>query len=249
MATTRRLSDRRVCLLTGASGTLGSEVCRTFRSKYDIAAVYATRLPKFASQYVKPVNPLRASACSDAHSIFAIKADLLDDRDIDRVVEVTLARFGKVDVLVNSAVFSRWASALDTNALIESAMRQLEMNVLVPLKLAVALARQFWRYREVENRSENRNVINVSSSAGVYVYRNPKQIMYSASKAALNYLSCHLAAEFGAIGVRVNALAPNAFPSIVPTRRVAQCVREIDESSMNGEILVVDAAGKVSYSP
>jgi NAD(P)-dependent dehydrogenase (short-subunit alcohol dehydrogenase family) len=244
------ITERRVCLLTGASGTLGSEFCRLFGSKYAIAAVYATRLPKFASQRLNHVDPLRGPVPRKSpNSVYAIRANLFDDGDVGRVVELTLARFGKIDLLVNAAVFSRWASALDTNDLIDSAMQQLEMNVLVPLKLAVTLARQFWRHREGENAAANRNVINVSSSAGVYIYPNAKQIMYSASKAALNYLSCHLADEFAAIGVRVNAVAPNAFPGIVPTRRVAECIHEIDGGDMNGQILVVDKGGETSYSP
>ncbi len=55
--------------------------------------------------------------------------------------------------------------------------------------------------------------MNISSTAGIYIYPGHGQSIYSASKAALNYLSMHMGDEFSSIGVRVNALAPTSFPS------------------------------------
>jgi NAD(P)-dependent dehydrogenase (short-subunit alcohol dehydrogenase family) len=243
-------NGKRVCLLTGASGTLGTEFCRSLRKSYDIAAVCSTRLPSAPSQYsfpMDPLNPTRVSGVTDP--VFAVRADLFDDRDIQRVVELTLARFGRIDLLINAAVYSRWASAVSTNELVDSAPLQFQMNVLVPLKMAVAVAREFWRDRGAENSAANRNIVNVSSTSGVYVYPNADQIVYSASKAALNYLTCHLASEFRTFGVRVNAVAPNAFPAIVPTRRVAQGIQRLDRGALTGQILIMDADGDLLYSP
>lgn len=244
------LSNKRVCLLTGASGTLGTEFCRFFRKHYAIAAVHGTRMPSTPSQYSYTVDPLNPGAASeDPNAVFALQADLADDREIRRVVEVTLARFGRIDLLVNAAGRTRWASAVSTNELINSAPRQFEVNVLAPLKLAVTVARQFWRDRGSENSAANRNIVNVSSSSGVYVYPNPNQVVYSASKAALNYLSCHLATEFQSFGVRVNALAPNTFPGIIPTLRVARGIHRLDRECVTGQILIIDEGGDALYSP
>ena len=160
-----------------------------------------------------------------------------------------MARFEKIDLLVNAAVYSYWAPAVDSNELLDNAMLQFELNVVVPLKLSVLICRSFWRDRQPENRAANRNIINVSSSAGVYVYPNYGQSIYSASKAALNYLSCHMAHEFGQFGIRVNALAPNAFPRNVTTQRVAKSIRRLDQQSMTGQILIVDTGGDQLYAP
>jgi NAD(P)-dependent dehydrogenase (short-subunit alcohol dehydrogenase family) len=251
MAQADDLNDKRVCLFTGASGTLGSEFCRLFSDHYHIAAVCRTRLPTVPSQFSHTVDPLNSdnSGAGDPHQVFVIKSDLFDEREIQRVVELTLARFNRIDILVNAAVHSHWSSAVASNALLESALQQFELNVLVPLKLSVAVARAFWRDRGRENTAAGRNIVNVSSSAGVYVYPNFEQSVYSASKAALNYLTCHLANEFSAFGVRVNALAPNAFPGIVPTRRVAQSIRRFDQEAVSGQILIIDSVGEVLYCP
>jgi NAD(P)-dependent dehydrogenase (short-subunit alcohol dehydrogenase family) len=250
MASTKGVRDKRVCLFTGASGTLGTEFCKLFRERYDIAAVYHTRLPSVPSQYDKWIDPLNADDFStDSNPVFAIKADLFDERQIERVDELTLAHFGCIDFLVNAAVHSVWAAAVDSNALIGCAARQLEMNVLVPLKLSVAIARQFWRDRPTENIAGNRNIVNISSTAGVYVYPNTQQSVYSASKAALNYLTCHLAGEFRIFGVRVNAIAPNAFPGVVQTRRVANCIHRLDKQTVSGQILIIDSGGELLFCP
>src|SRR5262245_24688775 len=146
MAGTGSLNDKRVCLLTGASGTLGAAFCRMFRKRYHIAAVCGKRLPSVPSQYSQTIDALNPSAdVNGSDPVFVIKADLFDEREVPRVVELTLARFGCIDLLVNAAVHSRWAPAVESNELIDSAARQFEMNVIVPLKLSVTVAREFWR--------------------------------------------------------------------------------------------------------
>ncbi|PWJ86908.1 NAD(P)-dependent dehydrogenase (short-subunit alcohol dehydrogenase family) [Mesorhizobium loti] len=240
----------RVCLITGASGRLGAKFCELFRKEYKIAAVYHENIPLLPSQHTEIFDPCKQmSGAGDPDSLFVIKADLFDSAQIDRVVELTLARFGRIDLLINNAVFSHWGSAVDDRMLVDCAMQQFEMNVVVPLRLSVKIASEFWRDKLQENREANRNVINVSSSSGVYIYQNSKQGVYSASKAALNYMSCHLANEFHAFGVRVNAVAPNAFPGIVATEDVARLLNRIDSEAVTGQIVVFDADGELMYSP
>src|SRR5207253_8964681 len=96
----------------------------------------------------------------------------------------------------------------------------LRLNVVAPLALVAEVGRRLWLTDLEENRYRNRCVVNVSSSAGIYVYPGYGQGMYSASKAALNILTRHLAAELEPIGVRANVLAPDAFPGRVPIARV-----------------------------
>lgn len=55
----------------------------------------------------------------------------------------------------------------------------------------------------------NRNVVNLSSTAGLFVYPDLGQSVYAASKAALNHLTYHLASDF--CGFCVGALPPPLF--------------------------------------
>jgi NAD(P)-dependent dehydrogenase (short-subunit alcohol dehydrogenase family) len=151
-----------------------------------------------------------------------------------------LAEYGRIDLLVNAAGIAIWGRILDGDV-VEAAAKQLLLNAVVPLQMAAEVARQFWVVRPDDNRKRNRNIVNVSSSAGVYVYRDSGQSVYAASKAALNHLTCHLAGEFEPIGIRANVLAPDAFPSIVPTEVVAAHIETLDRGSMTGEVVMLPA--------
>src|SRR4051794_15129839 len=96
---------KRVCLLTGAAGIFGDAFCRMARSEFDIAAVCRHRHPQAPSQfqhYRDPLAPGQALA-ENSDPIFTIEADLRKPGEIDRVVDLALARFGRIDLLVNAA--------------------------------------------------------------------------------------------------------------------------------------------------
>jgi NAD(P)-dependent dehydrogenase (short-subunit alcohol dehydrogenase family) len=236
--------DRRVCLLTGAGGTLGDAFCRVYGGQYDIVAVCRRRVPGVASQrewFVDPLEP-DASVPENDVRVYAVHADLERDGEVERVVDLALARFGRVDLLVNNAAYVHLhpPGVVDGDAVLDRVDRHFAVNVGVPLRFATRLAQRFWLHRDLDNRDHNRNIVNVSSRSASRVYPGG-QAVYAASKAALNQLTRHLAAEFGVFGVRVNALAPNNFPSVVRTESVASAIARLDGESATGRILVLDA--------
>lgn len=231
---------RRVCLLTGASGTLGVDFCRRYAAEYDIVGVYGSRLPPVASQLQQPIDPLDPFGYDAADRIFAVQADLMQPGEVERVIELTLARFDRVDLLVNAAARPTLAPMLDGTRLVDAAHLELFMNVVVPLRLATTLATAVWRDPPPVDDEDDRCVVNVSSISGVNIYPGLGQSMYAASKAALNFMTLHMAEEFGSIGVRVNAVAPNSFPSMVATEAVTDAIVRFDQSQTTGCILVLD---------
>ncbi len=240
---------KRVCLLTGASGALGTAFCRAHADKYEIAAVYRTKPPPVVSQRQRLVDPLgEREPGENAHPVFAIQADITERAELARVVELVLARFERIDVLIHAAVRPTWAPILHGRKLLDSAEAQLKLNVLVPLELAALVAREYWQHNEDDNRRANRCIINVSSTAGVKIYKRLGQSIYSASKAAMIFLTRHLADELQSIGVRAHALAPNSFPRLVPTAQVVDGLRQLDQGEMTGKVLVLDRGGAVSLT-
>lgn len=240
-----------MCLLTGAGGTLGNAFCQAYRDQYEIVAVCRHRAPAVASQdewYVDPLAPEAdsltpgAEVPENAHRVFVVRADLERDGEAERVVDIALARYERVDLLVNAAAYARWHAQgfVDGDVLLDSMARHFLLNVEVPLRLATRLAQRFWMHRDLDNRAANRNIVNVSSIAATRVYPGG-QGAYAASKAALNQLTRHLAAEFGEFGVRANALAPNSFPSIVSTESVAKAIARLDGETVTGRVLALDA--------
>ncbi|WP_433681581.1 SDR family NAD(P)-dependent oxidoreductase [Nocardia sp. CA-119907] len=244
-------TERRVCLLTGAGGGLGDVFCRGLYTDYDIIAVCRNRTPAAPSQLEWFVDPLAPElpVPENGSRIFVIKADLTTQGEIERVVDLALARFGHVDLLVNNAAYSRFQplGIVDGDATLDEFEPHFAVNVGVPLRLSARLAQRCWVHALDENRARNRNIVNVSSIAGSRVYPGG-QALYAASKAALNQLTRHIAAEFEEFGVRANAIAPNSFPAAVPTEQVVRAIVELDRGDMTGEVFSVgaeaeDAAG------
>ncbi|WP_280262602.1 SDR family NAD(P)-dependent oxidoreductase [Nocardia wallacei] len=234
--------NRRVCLLTGAGGTLGDAFCRAFHTRYDIVAVCRTRVPAAPSQDEWFIDPLEPSTPlpENASRVFVVRADLSRDGEVERVVDLALAKFGTVDLLVNNAAHTRMQprGVVDGDAALDEFDPHFALNVGVPLRFSTRLAQRLWLHSDAENRARNRNIVNVSSISGSEVYPGG-QAIYAASKAALNQLTRHLAAEFAEFGVRANAIAPNSFPALVPTDQVAASIAELDAGTMTGGVYSV----------
>jgi NAD(P)-dependent dehydrogenase (short-subunit alcohol dehydrogenase family) len=230
--------EPRVCLLTGAGGRLGNEFCTLFAGSFDVAAVTRRRVPAVSDQHRGYFDPCAGTDVPTVEpEIFTIEADLEDPTSCERIVELTLARFGRIDLLVNAAADVRY-ERLTTAATDPSALsRAFAVNAVAPMQLAATVARQFWDGRFRENQVYNRNVVNISSGAGVGHTGVPGLAAYSASKAALNFLTRFLADEFRGFGVRVNAVAPTTFPQLIATSEVAKEIVRLDGSRENGEII------------
>ncbi len=247
MSSGERQGARRVCLITGAGGLLGDAFCRAAHLDYDIVAVHRGRVPAVPSQhewFIDPFDP-DGAVPENGSRVHLIEADLAEPGAVERVVDLALARFGGVDLLVNNAAHLRMfpMGVVDGDAALDDFERTFTTNVAVPLRLATRLAQRCWLHEDVTNRARNRGVVNVSSLSGSTVYPGG-QTLYAASKAALNQLTRNLAAEFAEFGVRVNAIAPTAFPQVVPTETVVRSILELDRGAMSGSVFAVDAANE-----
>lgn len=234
-----------VCLLTGASGRLGTLFCQLYGHRFRIVAVYCSRpvhQPPEVSWHIDPFNPGVRQRIED-RGVTTLQVDLSDSAQIPQVVDFALRRFGRVDVLVNAAAICRHVSLTGGEPVADHVTAMLDMNAMVPLRLAVEVAERFWRGRTEENAAFNRSIINVSSTSGAYIFSHVGQSGYAASKAALNMLTCHLAEEFAAFGVRANTVAPDSFPERVSTASVCDAIARVAAGDMNGRMLLLEASG------
>lgn len=234
--------QRRVCVLTGAGGKLGNAFCQKYAADYEIVAVCRRRPPDVPSQLERYVDPLAPTDESiNAASVYVIYADLSQPGEVERVVELVMARYGRVDLLVNNAAETAFhpTGLADGEQALADFDRFYTTNVGAPLRLAVRFAQRFWHADAADNRAHNRNVVNISSLSGHQVYSGGQGI-YASTKAALNHLTRHLALEYQSFGVRVNGLSPTSFPALIPSEEVADAVVRLDRESVTGKILRVD---------
>ncbi len=127
-------------------------------------------------------------------------ADLADVSSIPSIVEQTVSRFGRLDIIVNNAGIAPATPLLDQS--LQEWQRTLDLNLTAPAELAKA-AGQHMRSRGAGK------VINIASTSGIR--GKPTLVGYSASKGGLLRLTEALAGEWARYGIQVNAIAPGAF--------------------------------------
>ena len=227
----------RVCLLTGASGPLGTAFIERHAGRYQIIAVHHRRPVYFAAQHQEFIDPPRPGhrPGRGARTVHTIRADLTRPEAIEGIVQETLERSGCVDLLINAAAARRFSPLLADGSE-AGAARVFAVNVLAPLRLSLSVARACWRADAAANLELHRNVVNVGSTAGLHVYPDTGQALYASSKAALHHLTYHLASEFWDLGVRVNAVAPDTFPGRVAIAEVLDAIIAFDASSETGSV-------------
>lgn len=135
-----------------------------------------------------------------------IAADCAQETDIHRLGAETLERMGDVDILVNNAG-AAWGAPAEDHPL-EAWDKVMNLNVRGYFILSQYLAKHSMIGRQCGS------IINVASIAGLG--GNPKgmkTIAYNTSKGAVINFTRALATEWGAYGIRVNAICPGFFPS------------------------------------
>ena len=220
------VEQQKVCLLTGAGSSFGEAFCSAFLDRFRIAAIWHRRVPMIA--------------LGDRAKVLALQADLSRSDEVQRAVKTVCGELGDIDIVVNATGYRRWCPLADDDDLVSNMAMHFDLNVRVPLDVRLAVLRQCWAGRCDENRLRGRCAVNISSTAGSHVYAGWGQGCYSASKAALNLASCHLAAELGSDGIRVNTVAPNTFPAIVSWERLFNGVLTVIDGDSSGQILVLD---------
>jgi NAD(P)-dependent dehydrogenase (short-subunit alcohol dehydrogenase family) len=209
--------NKRVVLLTGSMGRLGSALCEKYYNDYFFVGVGRTKKSNFAHHF--------------------IQADI--NSDAEKIVAETLQKFKRIDVLVNNAAIYSIKPLREITG--EQMASVFQTNVIAPHVLSNTVLNMFWKDRIERNKERNRNIINLSSISATNFYKG--QGAYAPSKAALNHLTIYQSEEFKEYGIRVNAIAPTSFPSIISAEVVADAVVDIDRSIENGTITVVDKKG------
>ncbi len=244
MAPTADGDPRKVVLLSGASGQIGTAFCKRLSSAYRIVAVRNQRLLDVPSQLQMDVDPLDDSGEQvEGSEVFEVQADLREAQQRGRVVELALARFGVIDALVNLIGVRGGRGRMMDNALAE--MQYLvHVNAVVPIELAIEVTRTYWRHHDLENATRNRVVVNVAAASGLN--RSPRfaGAVFSASKAAQLRLSHYLSDELSPLNVRVLTLAPIRVTGMTSAERVVTAIESAIEGSETGTTLVLRNDGE-----
>ncbi|MCX8052755.1 MAG: 3-oxoacyl-[acyl-carrier-protein] reductase [Armatimonadetes bacterium] len=191
--------ENRVAFITGA-GRAGKGIGRAIAlrlAQEGAKIAIADFVPEAADSVAKEVESMGGEA-------LALVGSVASCEDVERMVQETVDRFARIDILINNAGITRdnllvrmseedWDAVLDTN-----------------LKGAFNCTRAVAKLMMRERRGK---IINISSVMGLV--GNPGQANYSASKGGLIALTKTTAKELGSRGINVNAVAPGFIQTVM----------------------------------
>ncbi|WP_031356699.1 SDR family NAD(P)-dependent oxidoreductase [Caballeronia sordidicola] len=175
-------TSQKVVIVTGASQGIGAEVVRAFR-KLDYRVVATSRS-------IKP---------SEDPNILTVAGDIGDPTTARRVISEGVARFGRIDTLVNNAGIYIGKPFTEHTAEDYAAVMNVNMaGFYYVTQLAIA---------EMERHSSG-HVVSVTSSTADNAISGGYSVLAALTKGGLNAATKSLAIEYARKGIRVNAVAP-----------------------------------------
>ena len=187
----------KTAIVTGASRGIGAEIAKQLAAAGANVAVCA--------RSVEACEQTAAAAReAGGGEVVVIPVDVADAAQVDGCVKEVLAKFGRIDIMVNNAGITRdgllmrmtdqdWDAVIDTN---------LKGTFL----FSRAVSRPMMKNKDVDGNPCGGSIINITSVVGIT--GNAGQANYTASKGGVIALTKTVAKELGSRLIRCNAIAP-----------------------------------------
>lgn len=187
-----KVKDLKTALITGVSGGIGKAIAKEFIDKgYFVIGQYNSN-SEAIEQFV---NELKAENKSD--NFFAVKCDLSNTTDINKMMDSVQKSFKSLSVLVNNAGVSL------TKLITETTEKEWDNIFAVNLKSVYQITNR--ALKGMIDKKQGK-IVNVSSMWGIS--GSSMEVAYSASKAGLIGYTKALAKEVGLSGINVNCVCP-----------------------------------------
>lgn len=188
----------RVAVVTGASSGLGRGIALAYaRAGMTVVVADLSETASPGNYDERPEVPTADLARGEGAEALFFRADVSHKPDVEDLVATTMARYGRLDVMVNNAGVWRGGAFLDLS------LEELDACLSV-------IARGSWLGAQAALRAflpQRAGVlINIVSTAGLHGHVG--QIPYNMAKAAQASLTQCLALEFAGTGIRVNGICP-----------------------------------------
>lgn len=183
----------KVAIITGARRGMGKSHALTL-AKAGAKVVVSDISQEDCQKIVKEIEKNKGEA-------LAVKCDVSKKEEVDNLVKKTIARFGKVDVLINNAGICQFKPFLELSE--EEWSRTIDINLKGYFLCAQAAA------KEMVKKKSGGVIINIASVAmGQQGIGLPNIAHYCASKGGIVGMTEALAVELAPYNIRVNAVSP-----------------------------------------
>ncbi len=212
MATEQPDLTGKVAIVTGASRGIGRYIAQLLAAR-GASVVLAARTTESGTGAMEGgLNDAVVEIEARGGKASAVVADLSKSDDRERLIQTTVERYGRLDILVNNAAVT-WFSPID-------AMPLKRFDLMMEVQVRAAFHLMQLAIPEMKKLGEGW-ILNISSIVSEHPSVPPAVwhedihgTAYGMCKAALERLSTGAAAELYEFNIRVNSLAPN---QVVPT--------------------------------
>ena len=202
------------CVVTGAGKGIGKAIAKRFLEEEAAGVAILEWNLELAEATAKELDPT-------GEKVIAIRCNVADSDNVKEAVDAVMAKFGRVDALINNAGVTRdkifhkmtdddWYTVLNIN-----------LNGVYNLcKFVVPIMRE----------QASGSIVNISSTS---IMGNPGQANYAATKAAMVGFTRTMAKELGRKGVRMNCISPGYIDT--------EMMRAVGEERLNAMIRGIPA--------
>jgi NAD(P)-dependent dehydrogenase (short-subunit alcohol dehydrogenase family) len=188
----------KVALITGASSGIGRAIARRFAAEG--AAIVNADVTEEVREGGEPTHEILAR---EGHQVAFLRTDVSDEAACEAAVVETVARFGKLDILVNNAVYNVGGTLTETT--LETWNRTLAVSLTGVFLMSRAAVNVMLGQAPNEEGVRGR-IVNLSSQHGMVA--SPKNIAYGVAKAGCVYITRQIATDYARHGIVCNAVAP-----------------------------------------
>jgi NAD(P)-dependent dehydrogenase (short-subunit alcohol dehydrogenase family) len=209
-------AEQKVAIITGASQGIGSALVKAYRDRnYRVVA---------NSRSIKPTTD---------PDVLAVAGDVADPKTAQRIVSEAIARFGRIDTLVNNAGI--FVAKPFTDYTEEDYVSMLAVNLGSFFHLTRRVAAEMLK-------QGSGHIVQITTSLIDHANSNVPSVLASLTKGGLNAATKSLAIEYASKGVRVNAVAPGVIKTPMHAPETHDFLAKLHPVGRMGEVKdIVDA--------
>ena len=243
--------EKKIIIVTGASRGIGKEIAKTLAKEgHTVIANY--------NKSEKEAQKLKEELKKENKEIEIYKADISKEEEIKKMVEYTIKKYKKIDILINNAGIDK--IQLSTEVTKKDWDEIINTNLYGTFYITQQITKNM-----IQNKKGK--IINISSIWGQI--GASMEVVYSISKAGVDGLTKALAKELGPSGIQVNSIAPgfiktemnsnfneqeiNEIKDEIPLQKlgecedIARCIKWlIEDKYVTGQIIAINGGWSIT---